>query len=86
MDAPADEYRARLSARRETHARLSRIDEQFSYARLAVFAVAVLLIAGAWRGWTAVWWIALPVVAFVVFVVKHDTVIRRRDAAARAIA
>ena len=86
MHAPADEYRARLSARRATHARLSRIDEQFSYARLAVFAAVVLLIVAAWRGWMAPWWIALPVVAFVALVVKHDAVISRRDAAARAIA
>jgi MutS-like protein len=84
--APADEYRARLSARRETHARLSRIDERFSYARLAVFAIAVLLGIGAWRGWMAPWWIALPVVAFLVLVVKHDAIVGRRDAAARAIA
>ena len=84
--APADEYRARLSARRETHARLSRMDERFSYARLAVFAIAVLLGVGAWRGWIAPWWIALPVVAFLVLVVKHDAIVRRRDAAARAIA
>ncbi len=86
MHAPADEYRARLSARRATHARLSRIDEQLSYARLAVFAAVVLLIVGAWRGWMAPWWIALPVVGFVALVVRHDAVIRRRDAAARAIA
>ena len=84
--APADEYRARLSARRETHARLSRVDERFSYARLAVFAIAVLLGIGAWRDWMAPWWIALPVVAFLVLVVKHDAIVRRRDAAARAIA
>ena len=84
--APADEYRARLSARRDTYARLSRIDERFSYARLAVFAVAVLLITAAWRGWAAPWWIALPVVAFLALVVKHDAIVRRRDAAARAIA
>ena len=83
--APADEYRARLSARRETHARLSRVDEQFSYVRLAVFALAILLAVGTWRGWMAPWWIALPVVTFLVLIVKHDTIIRRRDAAARAI-
>jgi len=34
----------------------------------------------------APWWIALPVVAFLVLVVKHDAIVRRRDAAARAIA
>jgi hypothetical protein len=85
MTAPADEYRARLSARRETHATLSRADEQFSYGRLAVFGLAVLLVAAAWRGWVAPWWTAVPVVTFVVLIVKHDRIIRRRDAAARAI-
>ncbi|PYR74513.1 MAG: DNA mismatch repair protein MutS, partial [Acidobacteria bacterium] len=85
-DAPADEYRARLSARRGTHARLSRTDEQLSYARLATFAVAVLLIVGAWRAWISPWWIAIPAVAFIALVVKHDAIVRARDAAARAIA
>lgn len=84
--APADEYRARLSARRETHARLSQVDERFSYARLAVFAIAILLAVGAWRAWMAPWWIALPVITFLVLIVQHDAIIRRRDAAARAIA
>ena len=85
-DAPADEYRARLSARRGTHARLSRTDEQLSYARLATFAVALLLIVGAWRAWISPWWIAIPAVAFIALVVKHDAIVRARDAAARAIA
>ena len=84
--APADEYRARLSARRDTHARLSRIDAQLSYVRLATFVVAVVLIAAAWRGWLPPWWCALPAVVFVGLVVKHDAVVRARDAAARAIA
>ena len=84
--APADEYRARLSARRATHARLSRIDERLSGARLAVFAIGVLLIVVAWRGWVAPWWIVLPLVTFVLLVVRHDGIVRTRDAAARAIA
>jgi hypothetical protein len=83
---PADEYRARLSARRATHARLARVDERLSYARLVVFAMAILLIVAAWRGWLAPWWTALPLVSFVVLIVKHDAVVRARDAAARAIA
>jgi hypothetical protein len=84
--APADEYRARLSARRATHARLARVDERLSYARLVVFAMAILLIVAAWRGWVAPWWTALPFVSFVVLIVKHDAIVRARDAAARAIA
>ena len=83
---PADEYRARLSARRATHARLSRIDAQLSYVRLATFVVAVVLIAAAWRGWLSPWWCALPAVVFIGLVVKHDAVVRARDAASRAIA
>ncbi len=84
--APADEYRARLSDRRATHARLARVDERLSYARLAVFAMAILLVAAAWRGWVAPWWAALPLVSFVALIVKHDAIVRARDAAARAIA
>lgn len=83
--APADEYRARLSARRDTHARLSRIDAQLSYTRLATFAVAVFLIAAAWRGWLAPWWIALPAAGFIGLAVRHGAIVSRRDAAARAI-
>ena len=83
---PADEYRARLSARRATHARLAHVDERLSYARLAVFAMAILLIVAAWREWVAPWWTSLPLVSFVVLIVKHDAVVRARDAAARAIA
>jgi hypothetical protein len=48
--------------------------------------MAVFFAAAAWRGWLAPWWIALPVVAFIALVAKHDAVIRARNAAARAIA
>ncbi len=65
---------------------LTRRDERLSYARLAVFAVGVVLLLAAWRGWIPPWWIALPGVAFLMLVVRHDRVIRARDAAARAIA
>ena len=84
--APADEYRARLSARRATHLALSRRDERMSVARLAVFAAGVLLLVAAWRGWLPVWWLAVPASAFLILVVRHDRIIRARDAAARAIA
>jgi hypothetical protein len=84
--APADEYRARLGARRETHSSLTRLDARFSYARLMVFGGGVLCAIAAWRGWTAPWWLAIPLVVFALLVVRHDRVMRRRDAAARAIA
>ncbi len=84
--APADEYRARLGARRETHSNLTRLDARFSYSRLAVFVGGVLCAIAAWRGWFAPWWLALPVAVFAVLVVRHDRVLRKRDAATRAIA
>ena len=84
--APADEYRARLSARRAAHMTLTRRDERLSYARLAVFAAGAIVLIGAWRGWVPPWWIALPGVAFLMLVVRHDRIIGARDAAARAIA
>src|SRR5947207_2790144 len=73
------------SARRDTHARLSRAYDRLSYSRLAIFVVGVALIAAAWRGWMAPWWVALPVIAFAGLVVRHDAIVRARDAAARAI-
>src|SRR5262245_58662688 len=84
--APADEYRARLSARHEAHMTLTRSDERLSYARLAVFATGAVGLVAAWRGWIPPWWIALPGIAFLMLVVRHDRIIRARDAAARAIA
>ena len=83
--APADEYRARLSARRATHLTLTRSDERLSYARLIVFAAGAIILVAAWRGWLPPWWSALPGVAFLMLVVRHDRIIRARDAAARAI-
>jgi MutS-like protein len=84
--APADEYRARLSARRVAHMMLTRSDERLSYARLACFAVGAVVLTATWRGWIPPWWIALPAVAFLMLVVRHDRVIRARDTTARAIA
>jgi MutS domain V len=84
--APADEYRARLSARRAAHMMLTRSDERLSYARLASFVAGAVVLIAAWRGWIPPWWIALPAVAFLTLVVRHDRIIRARDAAARAIA
>jgi hypothetical protein len=84
--APADEYGARLSARRAAYTTLARRDERFSYARLAVFAAGVVVLLAAWKLWIPWWWITVPAIAFLILVVRHDRVIRARDAAARAIA
>ena len=82
---PADEYRIRLAERRATHGRLTEIDRRFSYARLAMFAAGVLLAVLAWQGVSSAWLLGLPVAAFIVLARRHETVIRARDAAARAM-
>ncbi len=83
---PGDAYRDRLAARRQSHERLNQVDRQFSYARLAVFALAVLVLVLAWRQFLSVWLVLLPVAAFIVLVRRHEQVIRQRDEAARSIA
>ena len=61
-------------------------DARFAYGRLATFAlfIAILLLATT-RGLSP-FWLLLPAAAFIVLVRQHDRVIRKRDAAARAIA
>jgi hypothetical protein len=84
-DNPVDTYRVRLSERRQSHERLTRIDRQFSYARLAVFASGILVLVLAWRDALRIWLVLLPIAAFIVLVRKHEQVIRQRDEAARSI-
>jgi hypothetical protein len=83
---PLDEYRARLGARRSTHANLTATDARFSQARLAVFGLLVLLAALAWAAVLPALWLILPVIVLAVLIQRHDRVIRSRDATARAIA
>ena len=86
MSSPADEYRARLDRRRAEHAQWTRRDARFAYARLAVFVGLVLVLVLAIRGFASYWSLLAPVVLLAVLIQQHDRVIRRRDAAARAIA
>jgi hypothetical protein len=86
MHDPAREYQERLRARQGTYATLDQRDARVSYARLAMFALGAVAAIGAARGTLAPWWIAAPLAAFVALVVKHDRVIRARDAMGRAIA
>ena len=82
---PAPEYRERLRLRREAHEALLVRDARHSYLRLAVFAVLLLVLALGWRGTLSFWWLVPPVVAFGWLVQRHDTIIRQRELAARAI-
>ena len=86
QDEPVEAYRHRLSERRLSHEQLTETDRRFSYARLGVFAVGVLMLVLAWRQALSVWLVLLPVAAFIALVRRHERVIRQRDEAARAIA
>jgi hypothetical protein len=82
---PAVEYGTRLAHRRATHERLSVTDRRFSYARLGVFALGALFAFLAQQNAASPWLLLLPAAAFIVLMRRHETVIRARDAAARAI-
>jgi hypothetical protein len=85
--SPRDEYSVRRAARAETHARLSRLDERLSYARLAAVAATALALALAlFSGILPAWIAAFPIAAFVALAVWHDRVLRAGDCARRAIA
>ena len=86
MSDPGIEYHQRLGARRAAHDELTVRDARVSYARVAVFAAAAALAVLAARGALSAWWIALPLLIFVVLIVAHDRVIRAREAMGRAIA
>ncbi len=82
---PAVQYRDRLRQRRAAHDTLSAHDARLSYLRLGVFGVLLLLAILGWRGTASYWWLVAPAVAFGWLVQRHDTIIRERDLAARAI-
>jgi hypothetical protein len=82
----ADEYRTRLARLHAVSERLARSDTRFSQARLAVFAVSVVLAVAMWRGGLPPWWLLLPAGVFVILVHRHDRVVRARADAARCVA
>jgi hypothetical protein len=85
--APDREYEARLAARRAEEARLRRLDLGIANARLAVFLGAGVL---TWLAFVSrvlsVWWLVLALAGFVVLVILHDRVARRRRRFAAATA
>jgi len=85
MTDPAGEYAARLRARSDEVARLSRRDRALSQVRLALFALTCA------AGWAACgahilpgWATAPPAVLFIVAVVLHDRALQRRKRMQRA--
>jgi hypothetical protein len=90
MRAPAaaapQEYRARQAARRATLDTLSSTDARLSHARLATFALGVLLMLLAWNGVVSMWWLLAPVAVFVWLLRRHAQVLRARTLALRGVA
>lgn len=84
--SPGLEYTARRDARRQAHAALVVRDARHAYSRLFIFG------AGALVAWAILardahpGILLIPVTAFLFVAKRHDTVIRARDTAARAIA
>lgn len=84
---PHLEYAERLLERRAVSARLDGRHSALGYAKVAVFALAVLTgwIAFSQR-WYSAWWLAAPAVLLAGLALEHERVIRARKAAARACA
>jgi hypothetical protein len=90
MRAPAaaalQEYPARQAARRASLDTLTSTDARLSHARLATFALGVLLALLAWNGVVSTWWLLAPVAAFVWLLRRHAQVLRARTLALRGVA
>jgi hypothetical protein len=84
--APADEYHRRLDRHRLDHGRWSRLDARLAFVRLVAFGAAALVLVLAYQDRVSYWALLLPLLVFGVLIHRHDRVIRRRDAAARAMA
>jgi hypothetical protein len=83
---PAIEYRSRLQRWQEILKRHESRERILSIARLIVFFIGVIFFAlSIGTSFFAVPWIILAVILFVVLVVKHDQVLRKRDQASMAI-
>lgn len=86
MPAPAlQEYLARLDSRRAARDELTAADARLSHARLGTFFSGLALGLLAWRFGISFWWLLAPMTVFAWLVLRHDRVLRTRDAAIRGI-
>jgi hypothetical protein len=86
MQDPATEYRNRLQQWQEILKRHQSNERILSIARLVVFFIGVIFfVLSIGTSFFAVPWIILSAILFIVLVVKHDRVLRKRDQASMAI-
>ncbi len=84
---PGAEYRARLEARSAVAAKLDRRHIQLGNLRLAVVAIAVLIVwTGFRRHLISPAWLAAPTIAFAVLAIVHERALRAKSSADRAAA
>ena len=80
-----EEYRQRLKDRESRVADRERMHTRLGYVRLLlVLAGAVIAWESLWRHALSPWWIAAPLILFVVVAAYHSRVLRARDLAQRA--
>ncbi len=83
---PNEEIQTRLTARRESVASGQQRERSVSTLRVIVFAAFIALL---WAAYVmhaiSGWWSALPLVLFIVLVVRHDVLVRQRKAAECAL-
>ncbi len=83
----SDEYARRLAAREQRVAEHEKIHIHLGNARLALAILAVLVVwLSLGRHMFSLWWLAVPVVAFIGIAAYHARVLRDRDMAQRAVA
>ncbi|MEE8409175.1 MAG: DNA mismatch repair protein MutS [Myxococcota bacterium] len=89
--SPRDDYETRLTSRRDAVTRLARWDGRIANARLLAFLIFVATALAFWavdkpRLDFAALWIALPAAGFFALLVWHDSVLRAKARADKAVA
>lgn len=84
--AAPQEYLARRAARRATLDALDVTDARLAHARLATFALGILLALLVWNAAVSSRWLSAPLAAFVWLVRHHAQVLRARERTLRGLA
>ena len=81
-----DEYKSRLKARQAEVESFNRAHIRFGNARLVIgIAGAAILYSSFINHDLDLWWIVVPIVAFIPLMILHERLLRRRTLAKRAV-